>query len=57
MSDDICTARFKRSLPEAFGPYTSREIHEPKPTDYPPSWWRWMTAIACVTAILVWITK
>ena len=48
------TRKFPRTLQDAFGPYTSRDICDPA-HDYTPAWYAWMAAIAAVaTVVIVW---
>ena len=47
------TRKYPRTLQEAFGPYCSPYISEPKETGYPTWWWYSMAVIAVLTMVLV----
>jgi len=49
------TRRHPRTLQEAFGPYTSRDISDPKGET--PAWWTAIVCIAAVGAVIVWVTR
>jgi hypothetical protein len=48
------TRKCPRTMQEAFGPYTSREITEPRETGYSAAWWFAIAAVAIVTGLIVW---
>jgi hypothetical protein len=49
--------RHPRTMREAFGPYTSHDLHPMRDDrDYSAAWYAWMFAIATVAAVLIWIT-
>ena len=45
--------RFPRSLDEAFGPHTSRDIEEDQPTGYPILWWFAITVVCGLAAVAI----
>lgn len=53
------TRKFPRSMTEAFGPHTSRDLHPMatprKDSDYSPVWWMvmWVLAVVAVLAVVV----
>jgi hypothetical protein len=51
------TRRYPRTLEQAFGPHTSREIVEPQPTGETPTWWVAMGVIAALTFVMVWVQR
>lgn len=52
------TRMYPRTLEQAFGPYTSREITEPKdPNAYGWAWWAAMVVVAVITLTLVWVLR
>lgn len=52
------TRRYARTLQEAFGPHTSRQISEPATEpDYPAAWWFCIALIGAFTAAAVWVTR
>ena len=48
------TRRYSRTMQEAFGPYTSNRIDEPRDTGYSAAWWCAVAVIAIVTGLIVW---
>lgn len=52
------TRSYPRTLQEAFGPHTSREILpiEDRETDYPWTWWSLVMSIAVVAMIIIVVT-
>jgi hypothetical protein len=51
------TRTYPRTSRDAFkGLDYSCAVERPA-TDYSPAWWRWMTAIAIVSGVLIWITR
>ncbi|MDZ7918484.1 hypothetical protein [Rhodoferax sp.] len=49
------TRKHPRTLQEAFGPHTSRDIYVP-PADYPWTWWALVAAIGLVTLAIAVVT-
>ena len=48
--------RFPRTTQEAYGPYTSREVHpmeDDKPSGYPLLWWAAVTIIAALAVLAI----
>lgn len=52
---DTNTRSYPRTLQEAFGPHTSREIQDDS-KDYPPAWWCWVVSCALIGMVLVVVT-
>lgn len=51
---------YPRTLEEAFGPYTSRDMASDDnldPLDYGRLWWTCMGVIAVATGVLLFVTK
>jgi hypothetical protein len=51
MRNSSWTGRAPRTTQQAFGPYTSRHVYDPRPT---PRWHRWAYGVVCIAAC-VWI--
>lgn len=50
--------RHPRTMSEAFGPYTSRDLQPmPEPHDYGAAWWWVMAVVAAATFILIFTTR
>lgn len=54
MNDTV--KRFPRTLEEAFGPYTARQIHEDQPRGFSPAWWASMVAVSVVSVVVITLT-
>ena len=52
LENTVNTRRYPRTMQEAFGPYTSRELHEPDSDNEGLVWWAIMAAL-CIAAALV----
>jgi hypothetical protein len=48
------TRKYPRTMQEAFGPYTSYRIDEPRETGYSAAWWAAIAIAAIVTGLIVW---
>jgi len=50
------TRKYPRTMQEAFGPYTSRDLQE-RDSGYSPAWYYAMATIAFATLILIAVTR
>lgn len=47
------TRKYPRTLNEAFGPYTSREVYDADESDYGAAWWVAITLVAMAALVVV----
>ena len=57
MQNSSYDGRARRTLNEAFGPYTSRDFHEVDPPGYPAGWWAAMVVVAVLSLIAIVVTS
>ena len=53
LENTVNTRRYPRTMQEAFGPYTSHELHDPKSEDEGWLWWACIVGLSVAAAVVI----